>query len=561
MRNNTLTLCLACLVWSGTTAIVSAEPTSQPASTDWPQWRGPNRDGVAPAGPKLLDSWPASGPKLLWKSTEKIPSGREGGCGSLVVANGNAYLFAHFNKQTSKFCISTEDLKAWGWSADMPEDMAKKVNEVHTPLRQKIWDRNLTEDEWTNTWKSLSATLTPEQVKTFQPLIEARFHKGFQFYGQFLRELGQLADKEFDTYGAMAGAFKHTDDAGKSAYYDLFHPHNSDGAAVKSLLMAKCFAWTDTIYCFDAVTGKTLWKKELPGTAASAATYYFAASCTPTIAEGKCFVIGSAGLYCLDVKDGEVVWQNKAGYSNSSPLVQDGVVYVMAPKASAFDAKTGKQLWTNPKCEACSVSLVMWTSGGKKYLIGTSGIDVFCVNAQTGETAWSTFLCKLYGGGNDSTPVIVGDVLVMRANAALTAYKLTPEKAVPIWSADYGDRGSSPLVYKDHIYTFGKGKEGYGFYCLDLKTGAMIWKKELVYNETYSPVIADGKVICHYGTSDRWDGPGPATIMFRATAEKFEQLGVFNDTPAEFVTPTIAGGRMFLRLKDTVACYDLRAEE
>jgi hypothetical protein len=29
---------------------------------------------------------------------------------------------------------------------------------------------------------------------------------------------------------------------------------------------------------------------------------------------------------------------------------------------------------------------------------------------------------------------------------------------VPIWSADYGDRGSTPLVYQDHIYTFGKGK-------------------------------------------------------------------------------------------------------
>src|SRR5579864_7545997 len=35
-------------------------------AADWPQWRGPNRDGIsAEAG--LLESWPKGGPRLLWK--------------------------------------------------------------------------------------------------------------------------------------------------------------------------------------------------------------------------------------------------------------------------------------------------------------------------------------------------------------------------------------------------------------------------------------------------------------------------------------------------------------
>jgi outer membrane protein assembly factor BamB len=38
---------------------------SQPAPADWPQWRGPNRDGISPAT-GLLQDWPAEGPKLLW---------------------------------------------------------------------------------------------------------------------------------------------------------------------------------------------------------------------------------------------------------------------------------------------------------------------------------------------------------------------------------------------------------------------------------------------------------------------------------------------------------------
>ena len=42
---------------------VSALPAS---SSDWPQWRGPNRDGVSKES-GLLKQWPKEGPKLLWQ--------------------------------------------------------------------------------------------------------------------------------------------------------------------------------------------------------------------------------------------------------------------------------------------------------------------------------------------------------------------------------------------------------------------------------------------------------------------------------------------------------------
>ena len=40
--------------------------TAAPAfAADWPQWRGPNRDGHS-ADTGLLKEWPTEGPKLLW---------------------------------------------------------------------------------------------------------------------------------------------------------------------------------------------------------------------------------------------------------------------------------------------------------------------------------------------------------------------------------------------------------------------------------------------------------------------------------------------------------------
>src|SRR5262245_38890209 len=36
-------------------------------AADWPQWRGPNRDGVS-TETGLLKEWPKAGPKLAWKA-------------------------------------------------------------------------------------------------------------------------------------------------------------------------------------------------------------------------------------------------------------------------------------------------------------------------------------------------------------------------------------------------------------------------------------------------------------------------------------------------------------
>ncbi|HEX5884596.1 MAG TPA: PQQ-binding-like beta-propeller repeat protein [Pyrinomonadaceae bacterium] len=45
---------------------VSTLSATSSATSDWPQWRGPDRSGVSPER-GLLKQWPAGGPKLLWQ--------------------------------------------------------------------------------------------------------------------------------------------------------------------------------------------------------------------------------------------------------------------------------------------------------------------------------------------------------------------------------------------------------------------------------------------------------------------------------------------------------------
>src|ERR1051325_2753083 len=54
------------------------------SATDWPGWRGPNRDGVS-TETGLLTTWPENGPPKLWEA----PTGE--GFSSLAVAAGRVY--------------------------------------------------------------------------------------------------------------------------------------------------------------------------------------------------------------------------------------------------------------------------------------------------------------------------------------------------------------------------------------------------------------------------------------------------------------------------------------
>src|SRR3954470_15857506 len=52
---------------------------------EWPQWRGPNRDGVS-AETGLLSEWPAGGPTVGWRQPVK------GGYSSPAVASGRVFV-------------------------------------------------------------------------------------------------------------------------------------------------------------------------------------------------------------------------------------------------------------------------------------------------------------------------------------------------------------------------------------------------------------------------------------------------------------------------------------
>ena len=66
----------------------------------WPQWRGPNRDGISPET-GLLDSWPTEGPPLAWRM-----QGLGGGFSSVSIAEGRLFTMGRPNNEDELIAVN-----------------------------------------------------------------------------------------------------------------------------------------------------------------------------------------------------------------------------------------------------------------------------------------------------------------------------------------------------------------------------------------------------------------------------------------------------------------------
>ncbi len=92
-----------------------AQPGNLPGL--WPQFRGPNRDGISPETTPLARSWDAAGPRQLWA----VDCG-EGYAGA-AVREGRVYLmdYDYDNKQNALRCLSLADGgEIWRYAYTMP---------------------------------------------------------------------------------------------------------------------------------------------------------------------------------------------------------------------------------------------------------------------------------------------------------------------------------------------------------------------------------------------------------------------------------------------------------
>lgn len=295
------------------------------------------------------------------------------------------------------------------------------------------------------------------------------------------------------------------------------------------------------IVCLDA-NGNVLWQKKFPGKSGNQGP-----NSTPCIEKGRCYAAGNETLYCLDVtRNGDEIWKAPLLRSEiaSSPMMIDGVVVILGGQLLGFDANTGRQLWKAP-LEGYISSPVTWTADDKqKYIVCLTWQGLACVRPGSGELRWKT-----PASGGQGTAVVNGNMVVwlgIDGKTGLTAYRLAMDKAEKIWAVPMADRGSSPVIYDGCVYIIGANRIA----CYGLEKGDMKWETKFSH-EISSPFVADGKLFGFVSNGDN-------LMMVRASPQKYELLGKFASAATYVPSPTIADGRLYMRVNKGVACYDLK---
>ena len=526
-------------------AVVTLSLVTACLAGDWPQWRGPNRTGSVADSPKLADHWSKAGPELVWKS-EEILSGMEGGLGSPAVADGKVVLYFNpvQNLPLTTRKVNEQVLRQVGWLPNDKENRPQPYWDDMEKARLSDQRAALTSPDAIN---KFAVKWAEENLKTGTKLFD-RYHDNmmtriragkdaFSFAG--LDRLAQVKDKEFPT---------------EQALIDWLKENNFDDAFRKAVIekvpktYRKC---GDSVICLDAANGTKLWRKDFDGR-----DHGWGISVTPTIADGKVYLIDSTQkARCFELATGKVLWEKQILDPpgrlrvDSSFLLADGLLVVLADRLQALDAATGEPKWKQQAVDCNDNSPVLWANGGKKYVIcNTANKVIACVELAGGKLLW-----KIPGGGC-STTVIDGDTMAVlsgNGDVGLTAYKLAaPAEPTHLWTVKgITDRGASPLIHDGYVYAVASGKA----ICVEIATGKTMWTGNVGGGEISSPILADNKILCPVGD-------GRAMIMLEASPTKFRILSAAPVPVCRCTSPAFADGKLYVRLEKCLACYDLTKE-
>lgn len=492
---------------------------------DWPQWRGPDRNGIASASAELPDLIPEDYTLTKrWESLE-IPSDHYGGHGSIAVAEGKVFLSIvwHRDEPTETRKIDGSVLSTLGYrgTGNLSEEVRNKMEEDRMNLSRRL--RGAALDEWADAW--VKENIDPKTQLSLGSWIISRFKKGSAAIPLSVFETLRGASKE--TFSNQAAMVSWVDEQN-------FDPVIRE-QIIKAVPATKKVA-DDIILCLDAESGAVVWEFRVKGFPSGRGS-----SSTPAYSDGMVYAALSEHVYGVDAATGKEIWRapltGRKGPA-SSPLVHDNHVYLQQNHLSAFDRLTGEEIWKNTEVTGSNPSPAVW----KNLIICNTSKALLGVDSETGVTTWSV------AGGGDGTPVVVGDEVVISSKSEgknLIAYTLGADGPKEKWSQQFLARryGSTPIIYGENVYYMGSDRH----LCLSLATGEIQWERE-AQSAISSPLLADGKLLVY-------ENRGGFAHLIKATPETYASLGRAKVGALYCASPAIVGKDLYLRTAKNVVSF------
>ncbi|HEY8505485.1 MAG TPA: PQQ-binding-like beta-propeller repeat protein, partial [Gemmataceae bacterium] len=322
--------------------VVFASPA---AADDWPQWRGPNRDGVSKET-GLLRQWPEGGPKLLWKVTDLGT-----GYSTPSVSGGRVFLIS--SRGLDEFCQALDEQSG-----------------------EKVWE------------VKIGAVGNPKQQPPYPGSRSTPTVDGELLYA--LSSAGDLVCLEAAT-GKERWRRSYTGDfGGVMGEWAFSESPLVDG----DLLIGTPGGKEATLVALNKKTGEVVWKSPIGDVAG------YASPIAVRVGGRKQYVqFLHDGVVGVDADSGKFSWRYARTADKQAnmmtPVFHDGFVFSAAGRTGGglirLVAKGGgvevEEVYFSPRTMAVSMGGAVRVGD---HLYGTGGRgDLGCVEFRTGKQRWS----------------------------------------------------------------------------------------------------------------------------------------------------------------------------
>jgi len=339
--------------------------------------------------------------------------------------------------------------------------------------------------------------------------------------------------------------------------------HSSPTVVADSIYLATADddAQVQSVICLNRNDGHQRWKTDIhtggfPG-ADGVHRENTNASCTLACDGERVFVAflngGHIWATALDLA-GEQVWQQDIGsftpdfgYAPSPLIYKSLVIFAADNKGGGYLAAlhrgTGNFGWRKPrKANSSYSSPALYTLDGKDQLL-ISGCDlVASYDPNTGDELWSV---KGTTEATCGTMVASPGENVVFASGGYPGSETLCVRAdgsgEVLWRNRLKAYVPSMMLFENHLYLI-DGERGIGS-CLDAKTGTQTWQARFGRKVRSSPVLS--------GEHIYWPNADGTTHVFRASPTRFERVAENQLGDETYATPTICGGRLYLRVADS----------
>jgi outer membrane protein assembly factor BamB len=326
----------------------------------------------------------------------------------------------------------------------------------------------------------------------------------------------------------------------------------------------------EIVDALDARTGKALWRHAYPTAYRDDFGFDEGPRAVPVVADGLIYTFGAEGrLHAIELSSGKPLWNVDTmrqfgvpkGFFGAagSPIVEAGkVIANIGGKDAgivAFDARTGKVLWSATSDAASYSSGVAATILGKRYAILLTREGLVGLDPADGRPRFQRpWRARQAASVNAATPLVIGNAIFVSAEYGPGAgvLRFDGTKLLDVWLSDetLSNHYATSVYHEGHLYGF-HGRQEFGpvFRAVHMENGKVAWSTDRF--GAGSVTLAGNRLLIVRENGE--------LMLAAASPQAFQPIATAQILPPTVrAFPALADGRLYVRNDDTLVCLDLR---